>query len=190
MTTERKNRRKIVVISVASLALLAAVGGGVTYAVYNTQANNAIAATDTTAQTSNVQTVSEKSKVEEGLDTDRPSYDVDKLDALNKSIESYAKKDNLAEEAKKALAGDKVSKVTTESDFGALKFKVTVKDGTTQEQAQGIADKLTDWAKGSVETGAWKSDPGNARVLVTALMPDGKAVAANGVFLSGNEEGK
>lgn len=189
MTTERKNRRKIVAISVASLALLAAVGGGATYAVYNMQANNAIAATDTTTQTSSVQTVSEKSKIEEGLDT-RQSYDVDKLEALNKSVEDYAKKGNLAEEAKKALAGDKVTKVTTESDFGALKFKVTVKEGTTQEQAQGIADKLTDWAKGSVETGAWKSDPGNARVLVTALLPDGKAIATNGVFLSGNEEGK
>ena len=115
---------------------------------------------------------------------------MDKLEALNKSVENYANKGNLAEEAKKALAGDKVSKVSTESDFGALKFKVTVKDGTTQEQAQGIADKLTDWAKGSVETGAWKSDPGNARVLVTALLPDGKAIATNGVFLSGNEEGK
>ncbi len=190
MTTERKNRRKIAAISVASLALLAAVGGGVTYAVYNTQANNAIAATDTTTQTSSVQTVSEKSKVEEGLDTDRPSYDVDKLEVLNKSIENYAKKGNLAEEAKKALANDKVTKVTTESDFGALKFKVTVKDGTTQEQAQGIVDNLADWAKSNVKTEAWKSDPSNARVQVTALLPDGKAIATNGVFLSGNEEGK
>lgn len=190
MTTERKNKRRIAAVSVASLALLAAVGGGVTYAVYSTQASNAIAATGTATQTSSVQTVSEKSKVEEGLDTDRPSYDVDKLEVLNKSIENYARKGNLAGGAKKALANDKVAKVVTESDFGALRFKVTVKDGTTQEQAQGITDRLSDWAKSNVKTGAWKSDPGNARVLVTALLPDGRAVATSGVFLSGNEEGK
>ena len=53
VTTERKNRRKIAVLSVASLALLAAVGGGVTYAVYNTQANNEIAAGTTQATTNN-----------------------------------------------------------------------------------------------------------------------------------------
>lgn len=191
VTAERKNRRKIAVLSVASLALLAAVGGGVTYAVYNTQANNEIAAGTTQANVSpaaDMKTLPPEVATpnEEGVQKVETSYDVDKVEKLDKGIADYAKKANLADEAKKAITStdqSTVTGITTKSSFGALEFYVTVKDGTSIAEAQAVTDKLADWARSNVKTDAWKSDPSNARVQVTALLPSGEGLAVSGVSL-------
>lgn len=167
-----------------------------TYAVYNTQANNAIAAGTTQANVSpaaDMKTLPPEAATpnEEGVQKVETSYDVDKVEKLDKSIDDYAKKANLADEAKKAITStdqSTVTGITAKSSFGALEFHVTVKDGTTVAEAQTVTDKLADWAKSNVKTEVWKSDPSNARVLVTALLPSGEGLSSSGVWL--NEEGK